>query len=233
MDRSETLKRAPMFAALPASTLADIGRFFIQSTHQTGDYIFFEEDIAHRLYLVQTGEVKLIKHSAGGQAVILQVFGAGETFGGIASLVGQKYPATAQAQTDVTVLSVSGETFRQIVHRYPDIAFSIIRVMGTRMMETQEQVRQLVAERVERRLARMLLKLADQVGVPVDEGVRIDMPITRQDLAEMTGTTLETVSRTVSRWRRDGIVEAGREEITITHPHGLVLIAEDLEEDNS
>jgi CRP-like cAMP-binding protein len=228
MDRDEILKRVPMFAALPANALADISRLFIRTTYVAGDYIFFENDPADRLYVVQSGEVKLIKHSESGQDVILEVFAAGQVFGGIAFLVGKHYPATAQAQTDVTVLSIPSETFRDIVQRYPDVALTIIRVLGTRLMDTQEQVRQLVAERVERRLARMLLKLADQVGVAADEGVRIDMPITRQDLAEMTGTTLETVSRIISRWRREGIVEAGREEIVITHPHGLVLIAEDL-----
>lgn len=232
MDRTQTLQSVPMFAALPADALADISRRFVQVSYEAGEYTFFEGDPARRLHVVQSGEVKLVKHSESGQDVILQVFGAGQVFGGIAFLVGECYPASAQAQTDVTVLSVSGEVFREIVHRHPDIALTVIRVLGTRLMDTQEQVRQLVAERVERRLARMLLRLADQVGVPSDQGVRIDMPISRRDLAEMTGTTLETVSRTISRWRREGIVEAGREEITITWPHGLVLIAEDLEDDN-
>lgn len=233
MKESEILRRVPMFAGLSSQALSDISRFFVTATHDAGDYIFFEGDPAHRLYIVQAGEVKLVKHSAGGQDVILQVFGAGQVFGGIAFLVGKRYPASAQAQTDATILSISSETFEQIVHRYPEVALTVIRVLGTRLMDTQEQVRQLVAERVERRLARILLRLADQVGVPAERGVRIDMPITRQDLADMTGTTLETVSRTISRWRREGIVDAGREEVVITHPHGLVLIAEDLEGDDS
>lgn len=221
-----------MFAALPRHALTDIGRLVVESTYEAGYYIFFQGDPAHRLYVVQAGEVKLIKHSESGQDIILQVFGPGEVFGGIAFLVDRTYPASAQAQTDVKVISISGDDFRDIVHRYPDAALTIIRVLASRLLDAHEQIRQLVAERVERRLARMLLKLADQVGVPADVGVRIDMPITRQDLAEMTGTTLETVSRIVSRWRRQGIVNAGREEIIITHPHRLVLIAEDLEEKN-
>lgn len=232
MDRSETLKRMPMFAALPAGALADISRLFVEATCEAGEYIFFEGDPARRLYVVQAGEVKLIKHSESGQDVILQVFGPGEVFGGIAFLVGERYPASVQAQTDAKVLSIAGDHFRYIVNRYPEVALTIIRVLASRLQDTQEQVRQLVAERVERRLARMLLRLADQVGVPVDEGVRIDMPMTRQDLAEMTGTTLETVSRIVSRWHRKGVVKAGREEIVITYPHGLALVAEDLEEDS-
>ena len=226
------LVRVPMFATLSADALVDISRHFVPTSYDVGEYIFFEGDLARRLYIVASGEVKLVKHSESGQDVILQVFTSGQVFGGIAFLVGKAYPASAQAQTNVTVLSISGETFREIVHRHPDIALTVIRVLGRRLMDTQEQVRQLVAERVERRLARMLLRLADQVGVPTDEGVRIGMPISRQDLADMTGTTLETVSRTISRWRREGVVEAGREEITITWPHGLVLIAEDLEEDD-
>lgn len=230
MDRRDILRRVPMFAALPADALDEISRLFVQTTYRAGEYIFFEGDSAHRLYVVHAGEVKLIKHSESGQDVILRVFAPGEVFGGIAFLAGHRYPASAQAQTDVQVLSMAGEAFRDIVQRHPDVALAVIRVLANRLHDAHEQLRQFAAERVERRLARMLLKLADQVGIPVDEGIRIDMPITRQDLAEMTGTTLETVSRIISRWRREGIVQAGREEIIITYPHRLVLIAEDLEE---
>lgn len=230
MDRSEILRRVPMFAALPADALADISQLFVQTTYQAGEHIFFEGDPARQLYVVQTGEVKLIKHSESGQDVILRVFASGDVFGGFAFLVGETYPASVQAQTDVTILSISGEVFRDLVYRYPEVALTVIRVLASRLMDAHEQLRQFVAERVERRLARTLLKLADQVGVQVDEGVRINMPITRQELADMTGTTVETVSRIIGRWRREGILKAGREQITITYPHGLVLIAEDLEE---
>lgn len=233
MDRSEILRRVPMFATLPANALADISRLFVQTGYQAGEYIFLEDEPAQRLYVMLEGEVKLIKHSESGQDVILRVFTPGEVFGGIAFLAGSRYPASAQAQTDVVVLSVVGEAFRDIVHRYPEVAITVIQVLANRLHEAHEQLRQFAAERVERRLARMLLKLADQVGVPTDDGVRIDMPLTRQDLAEMTGTTLETVSRIISRWRRESIVRAGREEIVITHPHRLVIIAEDLEEPNA
>ena len=232
LEPVDTLQRVPMFATLPAETLADISRHFVRTTYAADDYIFFEGEPSERLFIVESGEVKLIKHSESGQDIVLEVFGPGEVFGGIAFLVGKPYPATAQALTPLTTLSVSAPIFREIVHRYPDIALNVIRVLGARMMAAQEQIRQLVAERVERRLARMLLKLADQAGVAVEEGVRLDMPITRQDLAEMTGTTLETVSRIISQWRRAGLVQAGREEIIITHPHRLVLIAEDLEQEN-
>jgi CRP-like cAMP-binding protein len=231
MNRSDVLRRVPMLAALPRDALQSISRRFTATTYESGAYIFFEGDPAQSLYVVAAGEVKLVKHSESGQDVILQVFAPGQVFGGIAFLVGSTYPASAQAQTKVEILSISAETFREIVHRYPDVALTVIRVLGRRMMDTQEQVRQLVAERVERRLARLLLRLADQVGESTDEGVRIGMRVTRQDLADMAGTTLETVSRTISRWRRDGIVQAGREEIVITWPHGLVLIAEDLEDE--
>jgi CRP-like cAMP-binding protein len=230
MNRSEVLRGVPMFATLPGDVLQGIGRRFVETTYQPGEYVFFEGDPAQRLYVVAAGEVKLVKHSESGHDVILQVFTPGQVFGGIAFLVGATYPASAQAQTVATALSISSEIFREIVHRHPDIALAVVRVLGTRLMQTQEQVRQLVTERVEQRLARLLLRLADQVGEPVDDGVRLGMRITRQDLADMTGTTLETVSRTISKWRRQGIVQAGREEIVITWPHGLVLIAEDLED---
>jgi CRP-like cAMP-binding protein len=92
----------------------------------------------------------------------------------------------------------------------------------------QERLRELATERVEQRVARTLLRLARQVGRKVEGGVLIDMPLSRQDLAEMTGTTLYTVSRILSQWEQQHLVETGRERILIRQPHGLVAIAEDL-----
>ncbi len=103
-----------------------------------------------------------------------------------------------------------------------------MRHMSARMQEMQDRVRELSTERVERRIANTLLRLANQTGVKSPAGVLINVALTRQDIAEMTGTTLYTVSRTLSRWEQEGIIESRRERVIIRSPHGLVMIAEDL-----
>jgi CRP-like cAMP-binding protein len=100
--------------------------------------------------------------------------------------------------------------------------------MAQRLQEFQGQIRTLSTERVERRLARVLLRLVCQVGRKIEDGVLIDLSVTRQDLAEMSGTTLYTVSRILSQWERQGLVDSGRERVVIRNPHGLVMVAEDV-----
>ncbi|MER3457798.1 MAG: hypothetical protein C4309_03385 [Chloroflexota bacterium] len=117
----------------------------------------------------------------------------------------------------------------RLMERTPRLAFNALRLLAGRVQELQDRVRELATERVERRVARTLLRLARQAGRKVENGVLIDLPLSRQDLAEMTGTTLFTVSRVLSRWEQQGLVEAGRERVLIRFPHGLVRIAEDLD----
>jgi CRP-like cAMP-binding protein len=100
--------------------------------------------------------------------------------------------------------------------------------MSDRIQELQDRLRELSTERVERRIANTLLRLARQTGQKTPDGIRIDLALSRQDIAEMSGTTLYTVSRTLSRWEQIGIVESGRERVLIRSPHGLVAIAQDL-----
>jgi len=101
-----------------------------------------------------------------------------------------------------------------------------MRLMTGYIQEMQERYRELATEKVERRIARVLLRLASQMGIKNEGG--IELSFTRQDLAEMSGTTLYTVSRTLSDWERQGLVEAGRERVLIRNPHGVVSIAEEL-----
>jgi CRP-like cAMP-binding protein len=113
------------------------------------------------------------------------------------------------------------------MERHPRLAMNTLGTVGGRLQESQARVRELSTERVERRIAHALLRLAGQAGKPVGSGIRIDFPISRQDVAEMTGTTLHTVSRTFSAWEEQGIVESGRQKITIRKPDALLAIAED------
>ena len=114
------------------------------------------------------------------------------------------------------------------MERFPRIAINGLRLVSQRWHEVEERYRELATERVERRIAQTLLRLVRQVGRRVENGVLIDLPLTRQDLADMTGTTHYTVSRILSQWEQEKLIETGRGRVLICYPHGLAHIAEDL-----
>jgi CRP-like cAMP-binding protein len=119
---------------------------------------------------------------------------------------------------------------RQVLETEPRVTLNAVQFVAGRLHDLQRRHRQLMTERVERRVARALLRLVHEAGRRVDAGVEIDFPVSRQDIAEMTGTTLYTVSRLLSSWEERGIVRSGRQRIILTKPHALVVLAEDLPE---
>jgi CRP-like cAMP-binding protein len=138
------------------------------------------------------------------------------------------YPATATAAADSIVLAWPMHLWDGFLRDHPAFAVNAMRVIGGRLQETQTRVRELATEAVERRVAHAVLRLANQAGRRVSGGVRIDFPLSKQDIAEMTGTTLHTVSRILTAWEAGGLIEGGRQKLTICEPHELVLIGDGL-----
>lgn len=135
------------------------------------------------------------------------------------------YPATAVAHRDSLVPALPVDGFRQVLATSPALALAIIRLLGARLREAEARIRDLQNEQVEQRLANVLLRLASKTGIKTPEGIAIGIPLTRQDLAELAGTTLGTVSRTLSAWSQRGLVSTGRERVVLRHPHQIVEIA--------
>ncbi|WP_207476137.1 Crp/Fnr family transcriptional regulator [Arenibaculum pallidiluteum] len=176
------------------------------------------------------GRVKIVQTTPEGTQVVLRFIGPGEMYGTLAVLMERPYPADAVAVVDSVEVYWSDAAMRELMEIHPRIGLNASRIVGGRMMDMQASLRELASAKVERRIAHALLRLVRQAGKRVPEGVEIDFPITRQDLASMTGSTLHTVSRTLSAWEERGIVESTRRHIVIRRPHDLVAIAEDLPE---
>lgn len=194
-----------------------------------GRTFFREGEPARLFYVLARGRVKFTQISAEGHEVILRVVGPGEPFGGIAAFTNTgTYPVTARALESSEAHAWDGPRMTALMRRFPEIAINAASIIAERVHELQRQHRELMTERVERRIARALLRLARHSGRRVQEGVEIGFPLSRQDLAQMTGTTLFTVSRTLSAWESSGIISTGRRRVTIREPHRLVRIAEDL-----
>jgi CRP-like cAMP-binding protein len=193
-----------------------------------GGFFFLQGDPAEHLHMLQNGLVRLGQVTAEGQQVLQRVIGPGTLFGAVALMPNAVYPVSAEAAADCQALSWSTRQMMGFVKEMPTLALNALRMMAGHVQEVQDRFRELATQRVERRLAGALLRLASQTGRKVEEGVLIDLALSRQDLAEMTGTTLYTVSRILSQWEDKGLILSGRERVVIKYPHGLVAIAEDI-----
>lgn len=222
------LQAAELFRGLEADQLEEIRREARLIELGRNAYLFYQGDPAERVHVLLEGSIKLVQVTLDGQQVLMRYIHPGEAFTLLAALEGIEYPASAQAATESRILAWDRPTIQSLMLRFPVIALHVLEVVAAHVREFQDRLRELSTERVERRLARALLRLANQAGRKVSAGVLIDLPLSRQDLAEMTGTTLYTVSRTLSQWESAGIIHSSREKVVILAPHGLVAIAEDL-----
>jgi CRP/FNR family transcriptional regulator, nitrogen oxide reductase regulator len=225
------LQQVSLFRGIGPEGLEAIAELAREPEARRDAYFFHQGDPANILYILKRGQVKLTQLTPEGSQVLMSFVGPGEMFGGIGVLGDLAYAASAQAAQDSVALTWDGATITRLMESYPPLALNAMRHLAQRVQELQQRNLELATERVERRVARALLRLAAASGRKVEGGVLIDLPLSRQDVAEMTGTTLYTVSRILSAWQEKGIVEAGREKVLIHFPHGLVVIAEDLPRD--
>ncbi len=224
--RLQVLHQVPFFADLSHAEVEEINRSFTAHGYQADETVYFAGDTAHRLYVVATGKVKLLRHTLAGQDVLLEILAPGEFFGSLTVLGDEHYAETAQAQTGCCVLGIAGDDFQSILQCFPAVALRVLTLTAERLKAAHETIRQLSAHSVEQRIAAVLLKLAEKVGEEGEEGLLIQMPLSRQDLAALTGTTVETASRTLSQFRKEGLIRSGRQWIAVTDQEGLASLTE-------
>lgn len=225
-----SLRQVEVFSNASEKDIRLIAQLGIPRRVEEGGFFFFEGDPADYLYVLLSGRAKLCQITPDGQQVNLRTLIPNQLFGAVGAVDSQAtYPVSAQALEDSTALAIEGAAFRKLLEQMPRVSFGLMRLMTGYIREMQSRFSQLATERVEQRIARTLLRLAGQSGRMVDEGLLVELPFTRQELAEMNGTTLYTVSRTLSAWEKAGMVKAGRERVVITNPHALVRLAEGLD----
>jgi CRP-like cAMP-binding protein len=230
-DRSDAtlqLAQVPLFQGLADGTLRRIVDMAHAQQVGAGEFFFNEGDQAESFFVLTTGRVKLTQISAEGHQVVIRLAGPGDAFGGVGAFGELAYPVSAEAVEPSTALAWSSSTMRQLLETEGAIALNALHMVAGRLYDLQRRYQQLMTERVERRVARTLLRLVEEAGRRVEAGVEIDFPVSRQDIAEMTGTTLYTVSRLLSAWEERGIVQGGRQRIVLSKPQALAAIAEDV-----
>ena len=226
-DRS-VLADVPLFSGLDDAECDDVLTTAHVRRVPKGDAVFEQGAEANAFFVLVDGHLKALQTTPAGQQVVVHFVKPREFFGCVALMGQPLYPATALAIVDSIVLSWDSGTLRNLLERHPKIATNALAGLGVRMQEARARFREVSTEKVERRIAHALLGLVRHSGRKVDDGVEIDFPISRQDIAEMIGTTLHTVSRTLSNWESQGILDGGRQKIVIRKPHALVAIAEEL-----
>ncbi|MBM3144827.1 MAG: Crp/Fnr family transcriptional regulator [Chloroflexi bacterium] len=230
LSRAETdlIRRAAIFRGLddaefdPVIAAANIHEL------KDGAYFFMEEDPAEIAYVLIEGKVKLTQVTTNGLQVILGYLVPGRVFGIIAILKHVAYPVSAEAVGKCRALAWDRVTMNRLMEGAPRLALNAMHIMAGQIRELQNRVRELSTQKVEQRVARAVLRLAHQSGRTIEQGVLLDLRLSRQDLAELTGTTLFTVSRVLKSWESRGLVQSKRQQVVILSPHGLVTIAEDI-----
>lgn len=216
IDKEKALMDIDIFKTLKNEELQSIEDLFIVKHFRKGDYIFYEGDKEPGIYFVVDGIVKLIKETSEGKTVILQLITKGESFGWLV-MKGSKPSSTysAQALVDTTVLYTSNNDFLKLLLMHPALAVRITCEATKRILEAYDRLKSLAVEKVEGRIASLLLELADKIGDPDKDKITINAPITRQDIAEMAGTTVETAIRIISKWKKEKVLDTERGRIEI------------------
>lgn len=225
IDRS-LVRALPLFANMSDS---DLDRLLARANMRRvapGETVFEQGQKATQFFLLLHGRLKVTQVTPEGQQIIVRVVHPGDIFGFAQALQRDDYPGTPIAAAESVVICWPNEVWSHFVEQNPHLAINAMRSIGQRLQEAHTRIREMATEEVERRVAHAVLRLMDQAGKREAEGVRIDFPLTRQDVAEMTGTTLHTVSRIFSAWESRGIVKGGRQKLLVRDRPRLEALAE-------
>lgn len=225
IDRS-LIKSLPLFANMADDAL---DRLLLRASMRRlpiGEAVFEQGQKATHFFLLLHGRLKVTQVTPEGSQIIVRVVHPGDLFGFAQALQRDDYPGTPVAAAESVLMCWPNEVWGSIVEQNPQMAVNAMRTIGQRLQEAHTRIREMSTEEVERRVAHAVLRLMDQAGRREDDGVRIDFPLTRQDVAEMTGTTLHTVSRLFSAWESQGIVKGGRQKLLVRDKARLMALAE-------
>lgn len=221
----DSARNVSLFKDLSDAEYRELEPYLSTSSYKKRETIFSEGEPPEWFYLVLSGKVKITKLSHDGKEIILEVISPTDIFGGVAVIRGFPYPANAVAMEDGSVLKISRKNLMRIVDRFPNVMYLIALQLGDRMKSSYDSLKNIALERVEARIAALLLKLAGKVGVKGKDGILIDMRLTKQDVADMVGTTVETSIRTFSKFKKQGLITEADGKFVITSMEGLTAFS--------
>lgn len=222
----EKLDQSEIFKSLTDKEYADVLESGRRLILQPKTILFHQGDSAVNVILVNRGRLKLTKLNEQGREIILRYVGAGELTAAVAVIKNWNYPVTAEAIEETETILWDKPAMMQMMQGWPEITINLLNIILERIDDIQKRYLEVCTEHVDQRIARSLLRIMRRAGSKTNAGIQIDIPLSRQNIADYSGTTLYTVSRTLSAWEKKGWVKSGREKIIITNPHSLVKFAE-------
>lgn len=214
-----------LFRRVGADDRARIAAVSQIRSYEKGDRVFDEGDPSDFFYIVASGRVKVFKHGPNGNDVILEIFSAGGPLGAVAAYESRPYPASAAALEAATCLLIPRQAFFALLEENPSLVRGLLSSLSLRLVELTTRMAELTGGRVETRFARLFLKLADQLGRADRGGTFVGLPLSRQELADMTGTTIETSIRIMSRWGKDDVLRTEKDGFVIVDRDALESLA--------
>jgi CRP/FNR family transcriptional regulator len=221
----ETLRRTTIFRRLSAEDRQRLAAVATVRAFDRGEYLFREGDGSDLLYTLISGRVKVFKTTARGTDVILELFGPGDPVGAVAVYEARPYPASAVALEPTTCLVMPRQAFFSLLEAYPTMVRGLMTGLTHRLVELTNRLAELSMGRIDARMARFFLKLADNLGQQTPAGTFIPLALSRQELADMIGTTIETSIRIMSRWGKQGLVHTEKDGFLVTDRAALESIA--------
>lgn len=222
-DRT-AIRRFNLFKAMNEEELADVVATAQKHKIPRGQPVFRQGDVARHFYFLLRGRLKVVQLTKDGEQIVVRIVHPGELFGIARALRRADYPGTAIATVESVALAWNSDLWPGMTARYPALAADALHMVTSHLQEMHARVRELSTENVERRVANTVVRLIARAGRETRDGILIDFPISRQDIAEMTGTTISTVSRILSVWADKGLIKSGRQRIMVIEPQLLIRL---------
>ena len=224
-EDKEFLKETSLFKGLYNENLEEVEQVARLEFAERRHPIYRPEDLSNTIYIVRSGRVKISKVTEDGKEIILGLLKAGDIFGEMAIIQSGPRETFAEALEATTYYSIKLEDLYRIIRRKPTVSLRLARIIGKRRLEAEKTMESLLHKGVRRRLATQLLKLAKDYGVNDARGKLLRIKITHQDLANLIGSSRETVSLILGDLRREGVIRIDQRKIIITDEMGLEKIA--------
>ena len=216
----DLLRKIPLFKRVSPADRARVGAVAHLKRYGPGEVVFREGEAADTFLTIVEGRVKVFKATAGGKEIILEIFGAGDPLGAVPVYESSNLPASALALEATTCVAIARRDFFDLLEQHPALVRGLLSSLTMRLVELTRRLAEMTG-RVEARFARLFLKLADQIGKAERGGMFVAMPLTRQELADLTGTTVESAIRIMSRWQKDDVVHTEKDGFVVLNRAAL------------
>lgn len=208
--------KVPIFTNLENKQIEMVTNLITRKKYKKGEVVFLQGSFLDGLYIINSGKIKIFKYTKEGKEQILYILSEGDFFGELSLLKAEEVGFNAEAIEDVNICMIQKKDFDQILASHPEISVKILEIIGGRLSKLETLVQSLGTKDIEARIAQMLLELAEEFGVQKKDHIEMEIPLTREDMANFIGVTRETISRKLSSLQDEGVIDLiGNKKITI------------------